>query len=61
VLVVSVGTGGTLTGAGHYLKEQNPHLHILAVEPTAMWQGVNPADPLAVPPAALSPLTLPLG
>lgn len=33
VLVLGVGTGGTLTGAGHYLKQQNPHLQIVAVEP----------------------------
>ena len=33
VLVVGVGTGGTLTGVGRYLKHQNPHLQIVAVEP----------------------------
>ncbi|WP_008312609.1 cysteine synthase A [Leptolyngbya sp. PCC 6406] len=33
VLVVGVGTGGTLTGAGQYLKQQNPNLQIVAVEP----------------------------
>jgi len=34
-LVVGVGTGGTLTGAGRYLKQRNPELQIVAVEPAA--------------------------
>ncbi|MGR6975125.1 PLP-dependent cysteine synthase family protein [Streptomyces cynarae] len=33
VLVAGVGTGGTLTGAGRYLRERNPGLEIVAVEP----------------------------
>ncbi|WP_331739355.1 cysteine synthase family protein (plasmid) [Streptomyces sp. NBC_00637] len=33
VLVVGVGTGGTLTGAGRHLRERNPDLEIVAVEP----------------------------
>jgi cysteine synthase len=33
VLVAGVGTGGTITGAGRYLREQHPGLHIVAVEP----------------------------
>ncbi len=33
VLVAGVGTGGTITGAGGYLRERNPKLQIVAVEP----------------------------
>jgi cysteine synthase len=32
-LVCGVGTGGTLTGAAGYLKQRNPALHVVAVEP----------------------------
>ena len=33
--VAGVGTGGTISGAGGFLKEQHPGLHVVAVEPSA--------------------------
>lgn len=42
--IAGVGTGGTLTGTGRFLKKLNPNLHLMAVEPATsplIWQKLH--------------------
>jgi cysteine synthase len=50
--VAGVGTGGTISGVGRYLKEQRPEVQIVAVEPPAgeLVQGLRSLDDGFVPP-----------
>ncbi|MFA5874743.1 MAG: cystathionine beta-synthase [Anaerolineales bacterium] len=54
-VVIGMGTGGTISGVGRYLKEQNPQIRIVGVDPTGSilletWQrGKVPDDVLARP------------
>ncbi len=50
--VAGLGTGGTLTGAGQFLKEQNPDIAVVAAEPPAgeTVQGLRSLDDGYIPP-----------
>ena len=44
VFVAGVGTGGTITGAGRYLKEQNPEIDVVGADPEGSIYSAGPKD-----------------
>ncbi len=54
MLVAGVGTGGTISGTGRYLKERDPRIEVVAVEPTGPLHGLEGLKHL---PTALRPST----
>jgi cystathionine beta-synthase len=47
-LVIAVGTGGTLTGVGRYLKEQNPQVQVIGADPEGSIYSGGPVHPYRV-------------
>ena len=47
-LVVAVGTGGTITGVGRYLKEQNPEVQVVGADPEGSIYSGGPVHPYRV-------------
>jgi cystathionine beta-synthase len=46
--VVAVGTGGTISGAGRYLKEQNPRIEVVGADPEGSLYSGGPVHPYRV-------------
>jgi cystathionine beta-synthase len=47
-LVIGVGTGGTISGAGRYLKEQNPEIEVVGADPEGSLYSGGPVHPYRV-------------